>query len=659
MSFTIVTATLGRSLARRSLQTPSLTAPSLRRAASLNSAISRGLRKSKAVGFRGKEKFQETNGNHYETRSHTSPVRRTADPVAVNTGPKLTRGGWRIEAEKLRTQEQGVRRSKEPNSQVRSDKRERLERSTPRLRVGKRVIKDERPRPSRARGATGFREPNVGFGETAYTKRATPQSDREPSSANQRAIESDRMALLRDPNNTNLSVSRQAFLARVAGGTSAKYDKSSSITKALSLNETSADVENSQSRSERQGRRIRSNHTDSLESRKVWSPREHKGSERYMDDNPGSHHSKGQRSSAYLNDFTSHHRRDDMGTESAASRPAPKMDSRLPLSIPYTTPASEFLYGTSVVQAALRSHRRPRRQLYKLYIYTGENRDHIERDVDIERFAKKIHVETVRVGNEWLRLMDKMSAGRPHNGYILEASPLPKLPVTSLGELTSQNDEPGFTVGVDHQSREEASINGTSNFIPVLSDAQGRKPFVLFLDSILDPGNLGGIIRTASFLGVTAIAISSRNCATFTPVVLKASAGASENITIFSVNKPAGFIADSKLAGWKVYAAVAPSRKHDSSSPVQVSSDDLDNPLEHDPCILMLGNEGEGLRWNLRSKADTELAIRGSGQRGGVDSLNVSVATGILCNAFLSGGRATRPHPPRVSEKTEAKRDLF
>ena len=50
----------------------------------------------------------------------------------------------------------------------------------------------------------------------------------------------------------------------------------------------------------------------------------------------------------------------------------------------------------------------------------------------------------------------------------------------------------------------------------------------------------------------------------------------------------------------------------------------------------MLGSEGEGLRWNLRSKADVDLYIQGSGQSFSVDSLNVSVATGILCHAFLS-----------------------
>jgi 21S rRNA (GM2251-2'-O)-methyltransferase len=318
---------------------------------------------------------------------------------------------------------------------------------------------------------------------------------------------------------------------------------------------------------------------------------------------------------------------------------------RLPLSIPYTTPASEFLYGTSVVEAALRSHRSPRRKLYKLYVSTGENREHAERDAGIERLARKSGVEVVNADTSWLRLLDKMSGGRPHNGYILEASPLPRLPITSLGEIIAQDGKQGFLVSLDHQSREEAAINGTSNFIALPRDATAQrsgKPFVLLLDSILDPGNLGGIIRTASFLGATAIAISSRNSASFSPVVLKASAGASENITLFSVNKPAGFVVDSKAAGWKVYAAVAPS-KNSSSTTASITTSELDNPLVHDPCILMLGSEGEGLRWNLRSKADVELAIQGSGYSGSVDSLNVSVAAGILCHSFLKGEGASTP----------------
>ncbi|KAE8440418.1 hypothetical protein EG329_008013 [Mollisiaceae sp. DMI_Dod_QoI] len=306
-------------------------------------------------------------------------------------------------------------------------------------------------------------------------------------------------------------------------------------------------------------------------------------------------------------------------------------DKRMPLSIPYTTPASEFLYGTSVVEAALRSQRR---KLYKLYIYSGENRESNERDNYLERLARKSGIEVVNVENDGLRLMEKLSSGRPHNGYILEASPLPRLPVKSLGQLTTGEGRMRYEVILGYQSREEAAINGTDNFVEEPAK-NSRCPLVLLLDGIVDTGNLGSIIRSAAFLGVSAIAISTRNSAPFTPIVLKASAGASENVTLFSVSTPAGFIVDSRRAGWKVFAGVAPSRDNTTATPQSLSTDELGYPLFSSPSILMLGSEGEGLRWNLRSKADVEVYIQGCGQSCTVDSLNVGVAAGILCSAFL------------------------
>ncbi|KAH8685738.1 hypothetical protein BGZ60DRAFT_395943 [Tricladium varicosporioides] len=327
----------------------------------------------------------------------------------------------------------------------------------------------------------------------------------------------------------------------------------------------------------------------------------------------------------------------------AHTKPVRPFDNRIPISIPYTTPASEFLYGTSVVEAALMSKREPRRKLYKLYIYAGENRDKLNKDNDIEYMAKRKGIKISRVQEDGLRLLDKMSGGRPHNGYVLEASPLPKLPVTSLGPLKSEGNETGFGVALDYQTREEAEINGESNFVNIPYDRSGRKPMVLLLDGIQDPGNLGGIIRTAAFLGVSAVAISTRNSASFSPVVLKASAGASESVTLFSVNKSDRFIQESKLTGWKVFAAVAPSPGGKASTKLKkLSTDSLADPLSHDPCILMLGSEGEGLRSNLRSKADVEVFIPGRGRRFNVDSLNVSVAAGILCSSFLGRSKTVR-----------------
>lgn len=94
-------------------------------------------------------------------------------------------------------------------------------------------------------------------------------------------------------------------------------------------------------------------------------------------------------------------------------------ESDAPMSIPYTTPASEFLYGTSVVIAALLSSRR---KFYKLYIYDGDNREIRNQDTQVRRLALDRNVDVQRVKGDWLRTMDKMSAGRPHNVRIQSLS---------------------------------------------------------------------------------------------------------------------------------------------------------------------------------------------------------------------------------------------
>ena len=87
-------------------------------------------------------------------------------------------------------------------------------------------------------------------------------------------------------------------------------------------------------------------------------------------------------------------------------------EPRTPISIPYTTPASEFLYGASVVLAALRANRRT---FYKLYLYAGKDRVNLEQDQNVKRLARSRNADVVPMDEEGLRLMNKMSDGRPHN----------------------------------------------------------------------------------------------------------------------------------------------------------------------------------------------------------------------------------------------------
>ncbi|EXL56650.1 hypothetical protein FOCG_04186 [Fusarium oxysporum f. sp. radicis-lycopersici 26381] len=348
--------------------------------------------------------------------------------------------------------------------------------------------------------------------------------------------------------------------------------------------------------------------------------------------------------SDFRHDNARQDRQNDQGDDSVDVKRGKKKEM-MAMTLKYTTAASQFLYGRSVVKAALEQNRR---KLYNLYIHANENRKYNTDTVTLTRMAKKLNVPIKIVPPEEQRIMDKMSMGRPHNGFVLEASPLPQIPIKSLGNLEESPGRLGFHVDLDHQTKEEATINGTDTFIRRSNDVM-PKPFVLLLNEIVDPGNLGGIIRTASYLGVDAVGITNRGSSTLTPVVLKSAAGAVEEVSLFAVDDPVKFIQDSQKAGWKSYAAVAPPdrklvRKHGSKF---VSTDTIEaqSPLNEHPCLLILGNEGYGLSKPIKVAADYELSVPRFVQGSCVDSLNVSVAAGLLCHSFVKEPVTVAPQP--------------
>ena len=667
------------------------------RAASLTRAIGRGIRRSKGVGFRGKERGRDEDsssgrgGNVRANEERSGVVRKHVGPPSPVGGKSMTYKGWegpiRTASDNFGSSAAHSQGSAKGHTNATFDDRRpnatpRSSREGPtRIRLGKRILKDvpgtalkgglkdtdkhafgkrsnarkfinspsaQESSFGRVQTSDPFAERNFRGNEdsrTRYQPKEREHSDRSrsDSAASKEAGVRSSTRAEGTPTPSN-SYDPRSQSRDTSTGTGPKISFGSGPPTNYGDRETFRDrTPNDRDRYGRldQAKEVQTRE-DSHASKQAF------GRETRQDEDL--------RSSAQSERYDRSGRSSRSHETSDQPRFVQSIDKRIPISIPYTTPASEFLYGTSVVEAALKSTREHRRKLYKLYIYAGENRENAEQDAVLERLAKKNKVEVAHVGGDWLRAMDKMSNSRPHNGYILESSPLPRLPVTSLG--TVEDDLTEFQVALDHQSREEAAVNGSSNKIKLTNNPLGRNPFVLFLDSILDPGNLGGIIRTASFLGVTAIAIS-KNCASFSPVVLKASAGASEDLTIFTVNKPAGFIANSKLAGWKIFAAVAPS----GDGPPPTSTDNLNDPLVEDPCILMLGGEGEGLRSNLKSKANVNLTIRGSGRSYNVDSLNVSVATGILCNSFLRRPKMKKAPGaevvPQAEEPEVASGDLF
>ncbi|KAG7145799.1 rRNA methyltransferase 1 like protein [Verticillium longisporum] len=265
---------------------------------------------------------------------------------------------------------------------------------------------------------------------------------------------------------------------------------------------------------------------------------------------------------------------------------------------------------------------------------------HNRRDANdpVRTLAQKHGVRVTVVPESEQHIMDNMSKGRPHNGLVLEVSPLPQLPLVSLGPVT----EDGYTVEIAHQMKEDAEINGTEPFQAWDSRA-GHKPFVLLLHEVMDPGNLGAMLRTARFLGAAAVVITKQTSSPITPTVVKAAAGAAEELAIFSVADPVAFLEGSQKAGWESYVAVAPASGSSNSARQQVTADELaeEDPLREKPCILVLGNEGEGLSRKIMSRASRQVTIqRQPAGRSSVDSLNVSVAAALLCDAFTKGARA-------------------
>ena len=140
--------------------------------------------------------------------------------------------------------------------------------------------------------------------------------------------------------------------------------------------------------------------------------------------------------------------------------------------------------------------------------------------------------------------------------------------------------------------------------------------FIVLLDHLEDPQNLGAIIRTVDVLGAHGVVIPKDRAAPVTPAVIKASAGAVNHVPISRVVNLSTVIKDLKKQGVWIVGA-------DSSTSKSVHQEDFKN-LD---IALIMGNEGKGLGHKIKSECDFLVSIP---QAGKVSSLNASVAAGIM-----------------------------
>ena len=144
---------------------------------------------------------------------------------------------------------------------------------------------------------------------------------------------------------------------------------------------------------------------------------------------------------------------------------------------------------------------------------------------------------------------------------------------------------------------------------------KGEAPFVLLLDNIEDPHNLGAIIRTAHQAGAHGIIIPKNRAVGLTATVARTSAGALNYLPVAKVTNLSKTIEDLKKEGLWFAAA------------------DMDGEVMYDanltgPIGLVIGSEGEGVSRLVKEKCDFIVSIPMKGQ---IDSLNASVAAGVLC----------------------------
>lgn len=233
----------------------------------------------------------------------------------------------------------------------------------------------------------------------------------------------------------------------------------------------------------------------------------------------------------------------------------------------------EGLFGVNPLLEALRAGTR---EFDKVYIARGVHSKGIEEVVQLCR-QKKIPVHLEVRG-----ALDRISGTQKHQGIFGVVAAKGYSPVEEILELAERKKEP---------------------------------PFVLILDSVEDPRNLGAIIRTAEGAGVHGIIIPKHRSAGLNSTVAKTSAGALEYIKVARATNLLQTIEWLRKQGLWIYGV-------EMKGETEYTDISCDAPL-----AVVMGGEGRGIRESIRKACDVQVSIPLFGR---VSSLNVSVASGII-----------------------------
>ena len=239
----------------------------------------------------------------------------------------------------------------------------------------------------------------------------------------------------------------------------------------------------------------------------------------------------------------------------------------------------DIIAGRNAVMEAIKGNR----TIEALYIATGQTEGSINA---IKKLAKEKKLVIKEVDKKKL---DSLSGGAVHQGVVALVTPYKYCEVSEIIEYAKE---------------------------------KGEAPFIVILDELEDPHNLGSIIRTAELCGVHGIIIPKRRNVGITTTVYKASVGAIEHVKVAKVTNLNSTIDELKEQGIWVYGA-------------DIAGDEYSYEVDFSgPCALIIGSEGRGISKLTLKKCDKLVKIPMVGK---INSLNASVAGGIMMYEVLKG----------------------
>jgi len=240
--------------------------------------------------------------------------------------------------------------------------------------------------------------------------------------------------------------------------------------------------------------------------------------------------------------------------------------------------ATEYLYGRWPVLESLRAGRRTFQQLL---VAEG-----IEEKGVVEAVLALAQERGVNVRRVPRRVVDDLANNANHQGITMRVGGYPYVDLETILHTAAERNE---------------------------------LPFVLVLDLLKDPQNVGALLRVADSVGVHGVILQERRGVDVTPAVVSASSGAVEHLNVVVVTNLVSAMRRLKEEGvWLVGLDIGP----DAVTPNDI---DLKRPL-----ALVMGSEGEGLRRLVRETCDLRLTLP---MRGHVQSLNVATAGAIALYA--------------------------